>query len=196
MSSARTLSTAEARRSAVVSAAIATFAQGGYYGTTIADVAKRASISPAYVSKLFSSKSALFVAALDEAYERIVAGFEQAAAEVDDPSPESLLMAMSAQYAEQVADRELLMLQVHAQAATAEPEIVEGVRRGIGKVVDYAASRTRVDGPAIQNFIAFGQLCHVLTTVDAFNLDEPWAKMLTAGMLHHDSVGGGADGSG
>ncbi|WP_084502719.1 TetR/AcrR family transcriptional regulator [Microbacterium indicum] len=63
--SGRSLSTAADRRSAIVSAALASFSRGGYAGTTIADIANEAGISSAYVLKLFGGKETLFVAALD-----------------------------------------------------------------------------------------------------------------------------------
>ena len=180
----RTLSTAEARRQVVVSAAIGAFADSGFRATSIAAVAERAGISPAYVSKLFSAKVPLFVAALDECYARIVAALERGAEGAAGGSPEEVLQAMGAAYAELVADRDLLMLQVHAQAATDEPAIADAVRRGIGRVTDFATGRSRARGSDVQRFVAFGQLCHLLTTIDAFDEDAAWARVLTEGIRH------------
>ncbi|GAB3659315.1 TetR/AcrR family transcriptional regulator [Glycomyces tarimensis] len=184
MAAARVLSTAEDRREAVVSAAITAFADGGFHTVPIAKVAEVAGISPAYVSKLFSSKTRLFVAALEECYRRIIASLERGAETADDASPRGVLDAMGAAYAELIADRDLLALQVHAQAAIAEPEIATAVRRGIADITNFAAARSRADGPAVQSFMAFGQLCHLLTTVDAFEVDEAWAHVLTEGIRH------------
>jgi AcrR family transcriptional regulator len=184
MPTSRTLSTAEARRATVVSSAVTTFARGGYQGTTIADVAEQAAISPAYVSKLYT-KAALFVAALDECYERILSSLEAGATEAGpDATPAEVLDAMGGAYAALLADRDLLMLQVHAQAATVEPQILDAVRRGIARVTDYARTRSRATNPEVQQFIAFGQLCHLLTTIDAFGVDAAWAKALTTGVRH------------
>ncbi|MDA1361451.1 TetR/AcrR family transcriptional regulator [Glycomyces luteolus] len=180
----RVLSTAEERRGAVVSSAIATFAQGGFHTVTIAEVAKHAGISPAYVSKLFSSKTQLFVAALEECYRRILDALERGAEASEDGSPESVLHAMGGAYAELIADRDLLTIQVHAQSAMADPAIARTVRGGIAEITEYVAARSRADGPAIQHFIAFGQLCHLLTAIDAFEVDAEWAAMLTAGIRH------------
>lgn len=180
----RVLSTAEERRGAVVSSAIATFARGGFHTVTIADVAKHAGISPAYVSKLFSSKTQLFVAALEECYRQIMTALERGAEASEDGSPDSVLDSMGAAYAALIADRDLLTIQVHAQAAMADPAIARAVREGIAEVTEYVAARSRADGPAIQRFIAFGQLCHLLTAIDAFDSDAAWAEMLTAGIRH------------
>ena len=73
------LSTSEARRPLVTSSALREFARGGYHRTTIADVARAAKISPAYVFKLFPSKEQLFVAALDECFARILATLAEGA---------------------------------------------------------------------------------------------------------------------
>lgn len=185
MPTSRTLSTADARRATVVSSAMTTFARGGYQGTTIADVAEQAAISPAYVSKLYT-KTALFVAALDECYERILSSLEAGAAEAgSDATPAEVLDAMGGAYAALLVDRDLLMLQVHAQAAaTVEPQILDAVRQGIARVTDYARTRSRATNPEVQQFIAFGQLCHLLTTIDAFGVDAAWARALTTGVRH------------
>jgi AcrR family transcriptional regulator len=186
MPTSRTLSTADARRETVVASAIATFAQGGFHGTTIADVAQHAAISPAYVSKLYT-KVQLFVAALEACYERILTTLEAGAGEAGpDADPAAVLHAMGGAYAALVADRDLLMLQVHAQAATTEPDIAGAVRRGIAQVTDYARTRSQASDAEVQQFIAFGQLCHLLTTIDAFDVDAAWATALTAGIRHSD----------
>jgi AcrR family transcriptional regulator len=188
MPNERVLSTAEQRRAVVVASAVRTFAQGGFRVTTIADVAADAGISPAYVSKLFPAKVELFVAALDECYLRILSALETGAEAAVDPSPAGVLHAMGAAYAELIADRDLLLLQVHAQAATDQPAIVAAVRRGIAQITDFASARSRAGASEVQSFIAFGQLCHLLTTVDAFSVDAVWATTLTAGIRHTNPV--------
>ncbi|MBO3731844.1 TetR/AcrR family transcriptional regulator [Glycomyces niveus] len=180
----RVLSTAEERRGAVVSSAIASFARGGFHTVTIAEVAKHAGISPAYVSKLFSSKTQLFVAALEECYRRIVDALERGAEASEDGSPDAVLDAMGAAYATLIADRDLLAIQVHAQSATADPVIARTVRQGIAALTEYVAARSRADGPAVQRFMAYGQLCHLLTAIDAFDSDAEWAETLTEGIRH------------
>lgn len=184
MTSERVLSTAEQRRALVISSAITTFARAGYHSTTIAHVAANAGISPAYVSKLFSSKAKLFAAALGECYQRILLALEQGAESATDESPSSLLSSMGGAYANLIADRDLLMLQVHAQAAMEAEEIAAAVRQGVRDVTTYAAARTRADTREIQQFMAFGQLCHLLTNLAAFEVDEEWASILTEGIRH------------
>jgi AcrR family transcriptional regulator len=184
MTAARVLSTAEERRGVVVSSAIATFARGGFHTATIAEVAKHAGISPAYVSKLFSSKTQLFVAALEECYRRIIDALERGAAASEDQAPDAVLDAMGAAYAALIADRDLITIQVHAQSALADPAIARAVRQGIADITEFVAARSHADGVAVQHFIAFGQFCHLLTALGAFDIDADWAAMLTAGIRH------------
>lgn len=183
----RTLSTAEQRRAIVVSSAVTAFARGGLRSTTIAEVAAEAGISPAYVSKLFTSKEKLFVAAYGECTERVLAALDNGAAQAAGSAPDDLLHAMGGAYATLVADRDLLMLQVHAQAATEQPAVADAVRAGIARVTDFVRHRSGADDRSVQQFIAFGQLCHLLTTIDAFEVDDPWALALTAGIRHVDT---------
>jgi AcrR family transcriptional regulator len=136
-----TLSTSDARRYAVVDAAVAEFARTGFHSTPISAVATRAAISPAYVFKLFPGKVSLFVAALDRCYEQVVHALSNGAARADGAGPDKILYEMGGAYAELIADRNLLMLQVHAQSAADTPEIADAVRRGLEKVTEFVRSR-------------------------------------------------------
>jgi AcrR family transcriptional regulator len=180
----RTLSTAEDRREAVLSSAITVFARNGYLGTPIAAVAADADISPAYVFKLFPGKESLFVAALDRCFELIEAALEQGAASAGDATPDELLDAMGAAYADLIADRSLLMLQVHAQSASSVPEIRDALQRGLARVTRFATTRTGAEPAAVQRFIAFGQLCHLIVTAALEDLPDSWAQTLTHGIRH------------
>ena len=181
---ARILSTADDRREAVLDSAIATFAVGGYLGTPIAAVATAADISPAYVFKLFPSKEGLFVAALERCFERIEQALERGAREADGETPTAILDRMGEAYAELIADRSLLMLQVHAQSASDTPEIREALRRGLARITRFAGIRSGADPDAVQRFIAYGQLCHLVVTAGLEEIPEEWAHTLTNGIRH------------
>lgn len=179
-----TLSTSDARRDVVVDAAIAEFARGGYHSTPISAVAARADISPAYVFKLFPGKVSLFVAALDRCYELVVHALSNRAARADGEDPGKILYEMGGAYAQLIADRNLLMLQVHAQSATDTPEIADAVRRGLAKVTEFALTRSGADGDQVQRFVAYGQLCHLIATLDLDEHTGDWAAVLAAGIRH------------
>ena len=180
------LSTADLRRPVVAAAAVQEFARGGYHGTTIADVARAAAISPAYVVKLFPTKERLFVAALETCFDRILAALSAGADAADDTSPDGLLHAMGGTYAQLIADRSLLMLQVHAQSVAELPEIGAALRSGLQQIVELAAQRSGASDDAVQRFIAFGQLCHLIVTTQVEDVPETWARLLTAGIRHPD----------
>lgn len=178
------LSTSDARRDAVVDAAIAEFAEGGYHSTPITKVAARAAISPAYVFKLFPSKVELFVAALDRCYELVERALAKGLERADGADPEKILYEMGGAYAELIADRNLLLLQVHAQSASDIPEVADAVRRGLARVTGYAKSRSGAEDHQVQRFMAYGQLCHLITTLGLDSIDGDWATILSAGIRH------------
>lgn len=182
--SATPRSTADARRAAVLSCAIPVFARAGYYATPVTDVAEAARISPAYVFRLYPGKLALFVAALEECFSRVLRALAEGADASAAEEPEQLLEAMGDAYARLIADRSLLMLQVHALSAADVPEIGAALRRGLERVVAYAAERTGAPDHAIQHFIAYGQLCHLIVATGVVERTPSWAQALTAGMAH------------
>lgn len=180
----RSRSTAEVRRTTVVAKAVTVFGRGGYHATPVTDVAVAAGISQAYVLRLFGGKLGLFTAALDRCYllirEALAAGAEKA----PDGSPAEVLDVMGDAYAALISDRDLLMLQIHAQSASDIPEIREAIQRGYASVVDLAKELSGGSDAEVQRFIALGQLCHLIVAADLDSLDATWARVLTAGMRH------------
>jgi AcrR family transcriptional regulator len=178
------LSTAETRKPVVVASALREFARGGYYGATIADVARASGISPAYVFKLFPSKELLFVSALEDCFRQIIETFAAVADGASDQSPDGILDAMGASYAELISDRDLIMLQVHAQAVASVPEIGQAYRAGIASITLFMKSRSGADDSAVQHAVAFGQLCHLIVTAGLATLTDDWALILSHGIRH------------
>ena len=178
------LSTADQRRPLVAAAALREFARGGFHGATIADVAREANISPAYVFKLFPGKEALFVSALERCFDSIVDALAEGADAAADQSPDVVLDAMGQAYAHLISDRQLLMLQVHAQSVADIPEVGEALRAGLGKVTTFAKGRSGAPDDAIQRFIAYGQLCHLIVTAGLEDVPQEWARILSEGIRH------------
>jgi AcrR family transcriptional regulator len=178
------LSTAEERRPLVAAAALREFARGGYRSTTVADVARESGISPAYVFKLFPSKESLFVVALELCYQEVLRALQDGADASADQSPEGVLDAMGGAYAELIRDRTLLMLQVHAQSVADVPEIGAALRAGLAAVTEFAKRRSGADDEQVQQFIAFGQLCHLIVTAQIETVDADWARLLARGIRH------------
>ncbi|MET7670147.1 TetR/AcrR family transcriptional regulator [Micromonospora luteifusca] len=177
-------STAEARRVTVLNAAVSAFARTGFHATPVTTVAAAAGISEAYVFRLFSGKLGLFVAAAGACFERIAVAIEVGAERAAGTSPEEILDAMGDAYAELIADRDLLLFQVQAQAVTDIPEIAEAVRAGYRRVATFVQDRAGASDAQVQQFFAYGQLCHLIVTAGLEQVPEPWARALTAGIRH------------
>ena len=175
-------STAQVRRRQVLRAATAVFARSGYYATTIDDVAQATGISQAYVMRLFGSKLGLFVSVVDECNKRVAAALGDAAGQVSGGTPEAVLEAMYEAYAGLIADRSLIMIQVHAQSVTDVPEIRDAVRRGLAELVDSVKVRSGASDTQVQRVVAFGMLCQLIVAVDLDELQLPWAQTLTDGI--------------
>ncbi|MFC0437742.1 TetR/AcrR family transcriptional regulator [Kutzneria buriramensis] len=181
----RTLSTSEERRDTVLRTAVETFASRGYYGTTTTEVATRAGISQAYVYRLFPNKEALFLAVVEHAFDLVRDSLARGAAAAASTDPELVLRAMADSYAELISDQNLILVQLHAQAAAAaEPTVREAVRAGYARVVEYVRSVSGASEPQVQNFFAVGMLCHLIVAIDASSVDAPWARVLSAGIKH------------
>jgi AcrR family transcriptional regulator len=180
------LSTADTRRPVVAAAALREFARGGYHGTTVADVARAAKISPAYVFKLYPRKEALFVAALEACFDQIVAALAEGADAAGSPEPAAVLDAMGGAYAALIRDRTLLMLQVHAQSVAEIPEIGGALRAGVARVTEFTKERSAGSDEDVQRFMAYGQLCHLIVTTRIDEISETWAQTLARGIRHPD----------
>lgn len=178
------LSDADTRREAIVEAALVAFADAGFQATPVTAVAARAGISQAYVFKLFPTKEELFVAAVERCFTRIEETLEKSAQTVSNGTPDDILYAMGDGYASLIADRSILMIQVHAQSASDVPAIRATMRGGLKRIVTYVKQRTGASDEAVQRFIAFGQLCHLITTTDIYELGEDWARLVARGIRH------------
>lgn len=181
----RVLSTAQQRRETVLRTAIGTFAARGYFGTTTTEVAKRAGISQAYIYRLFPNKESLFVAVVEHCFVRVRGCLEEAVAAASGSSADAVLAAMGDAYAQLITDNDLVLIQLHAQAAAvSEPAVREAVRQGCARVVEYVRGASGGSDEQIQQFFAVGMLCHLIVALDAGAVDARWAKTLTADISH------------
>ncbi|MBA2512743.1 MAG: TetR/AcrR family transcriptional regulator [Solirubrobacterales bacterium] len=175
---ARTLSTADARRETVLAAAAHVFAARGIYGTPTTEVARAAGISQAYLFRLYPSKEALAVALIERVHERIHETFAQAAAQAASAG-EEVLPAMGRAYVELLKDQDLMLLQLHAHAASPDvPAIRAASRDGFRRLVEFAQRVSGAPDEEVQRFFAHGMLLNALAALDAMELDEPWARTL------------------
>lgn len=182
----RQLSTAEERRETVLRTAIGAFAARGYWGTTTTEVAKAAGISQAYVYRLFPSKELLFTAVVEHCFVQVRAALERAAAEAKGSSSEVVLKVMGEAYARLISDNDLMLIQLHAQAAAvSEPAVREAVRQGYARLVEYVRGASGGTEQQVQEFFALGMLCHLIVSMGAEEVDAPWTRTLSAGIRHY-----------
>ncbi|GAA1563382.1 TetR/AcrR family transcriptional regulator [Brevibacterium picturae] len=160
------------------------FAKTGFHATPVTDVATAAGVSPAYVFRLFDGKIGLFVAAVENTYARVAETMEHAGSHSSSSDPQSRLAAMTMAYVALIEDEDLIMLQAHAQSASSVPEIRAAVQRGLGEVVRTVSVVSGATPDAVQRFIAYGQLCHLIVQADLSSIRSSWAESITAGIKH------------
>lgn len=178
MATTRTLSTAEARRDTILDAAQRVFAARGLHGTPTMEVAKAAGISQAYLFRLFPTKSELFSALVERCNERVYDTFAAAAAEAKARGGEDVLAAMGKAYVGLLADRDLLLVNLHAHAACDDDAIRAQMRRGFARLLDLVERESGADPTAVQSFFAHGMLLNVLAAMRAQESDAHWASVL------------------
>jgi AcrR family transcriptional regulator len=184
---ARTLSTAEDRREAVIQAGMKVVAEHGISGTPTAEVAKAAGISHAYLFRLFATKNELAVAIVERANQRVYDAFAGAAAAAGGDGEEKL-HAMGIAYGRLLADRELLLVQLHSHAAAADnPAIRDAARDGFERLVGLVERETGADTAMVGRFFATGMLMNVMAALDAQSAGSHWADVLTDYCLPSDT---------
>ena len=180
----RTLSTADERRETILQAAEKVFAARGLHGTPTTEVAKAAGISQAYLFRLFPTKAELFAALTERVNDRVHETMARAAAGAkaagDDP-----LMAMGKAYVGLLADRNLLLVQLHSHAAGDDPVIRAQSRRCFERLVALVERETDAGPDEVRAFFAQGMLLNVLAAMGAQDVDAPWAQDLL-GPKHPD----------
>ena len=176
-------STAERQRERIIDHALRVFAVSGYYATPVAEVAAAANVSPAYVFRLFDGKLGLFVAVVDRCFSQVTDALT-AGGEAGGGTSTDRLDAMTAAYVELIRDRNLILVQAHAQSTADVPEIRDAVQRGLALVVRAVLRVSGASEKEVQRFIAYGQLCHLIVQAGLDDLDAEWATVLTQGISH------------
>jgi AcrR family transcriptional regulator len=176
---ATTRSSKEERRREIIEAATHEFASGGLHGTPVDAIAKRVGVSQPYLFQLVGTKKDLFIATVHRTFERTVASFRTAAAEVgEDATPADVLMAMGVAYQRLLDDRSLLLMQMQAYAACTDEEIRDVVREEMLRLVSFVQSASGAPDEAIREWIAYGMLMNVVAAADLDTVDADWARIM------------------
>lgn len=170
--------TAAERREQIVTAAAPAFARRGYFGTPTTEIASAAGVAEGYLFRLFGTKEALFVAVVERCFGTIAEILDAAAARSRARSPQERLEAIGKGYVEVLAQRDLLLLQLHAAAASTEPAIRDAVRAGFERLVELLRSRSGASDAELQETFAIGMLSNFIAAMGAEQIAEPWARTL------------------
>ena len=172
--STRTRLTAEERRVQVLAAALPEFAAGGLAGTSTEDIARRAGISHPYLFRLFPTKKALFIAVVEDCFDRVGNRFLEA---VGDLRGQAALDAMGASYGELLTDSDRLRMQMQAYAASpTDADVQEATRKGFGRLWRIVTDHSGLDDEEVRRFFAMGMLLNVAAAMDLPAADAPWAQ--------------------
>jgi AcrR family transcriptional regulator len=175
--SRRTLSTAEQRRDTILAAAERVFAARGLHGTPTLEIAKAAGISQAYLFRLFPTKAELFTALVERSNARIYDTMANAARDANAAGTD-VLAAMGAAYVGLLADRDLLLVQLHSHAASDDPAIREQMRGCCARLVELVERESGAEPEKVREFFAHGMLLNVLAAMGADDVDAHWATVL------------------
>lgn len=161
------------RREQVLAAALPVFARNGYAGTSTEEVAVAAGISQPYLFRLFATKKELFIALVRRGFDRVGAVFTAAAEGLEG---EAALQAMGEVYKGMLADRDLLLLQLHAYAASDDPQIRTAARRAFACLWQAVSDAAAMPAEDLVDFFAHGMLLTVVAAVDATELRDAWVR--------------------
>ena len=136
------------------------FAAGGLVGTSTDAIAGRAGISQPYLFRLFPSKKALFLAAVQRTFDQVDQLFRDAA---EGTSGEESTQAMGDAYSALLADNHtFLQMQLQAYAASVDdPEVRDLTRRAFGRLWSTVVTVSGMSEELAQAFFAHGMLLNV-----------------------------------
>jgi AcrR family transcriptional regulator len=150
--------TAGERREHLVVAAMAEFAATGYHGTPTDAIARRAGISQPYLFRLYGTKKELFLACVDRCFDAVTETFRAAAG--------GGLEAMGEAYLRMLADRELLLFQMQAYAASADDDVRALTRRRYEELWAAVAEMAGASEEEVRVFFGQGMLLNVAATIE------------------------------
>lgn len=177
--------TAAERREDVIQVAIDEFAMYGFHGGSTERIARAAGISQPYVLRLFGTKKALFITALERVCDDIVAAWRQA---LDDfrennggaGTSGQRLVALREPYYRFVKDVVELRLVLQASAAAEDDDIRAALKDGMARMFDWVRTATGANYEDVQTFWAQGMMLTIAASIRAMNDMESaeWARAM------------------
>ncbi|RFC75218.1 TetR/AcrR family transcriptional regulator [Streptomyces sp. AcE210] len=174
------------RREQVLKIAAEEFAEHGLHGVSAEVIAREASITHAYVFRLFGTKKKLFLEVIRRAFAEMADGL---AVSAGPASGLEALAAMGQRYDTSLKDRTLLLLQLQAFAACGDDDVRDAVRESFGELWRTVSEATGLDPVQIKTFMAFGMLLNTNAALATSEVDAEWATQATtrirAGLFTH-----------
>jgi len=168
---------AEQRRDHVIRAAQIEFGQFGFEGASTADIAKRVGVSQPYLFRLFPSKKAIFLVAIDACFDELESRFAAAAG---DHTGEEAMAAMGRAYNELLDEREKLQMQLQTWAtACHDREIRAKTRHRWSRLWQLIERLSGADQQRIMQFLASGMLLSVFAALELPRIKEQLGEALT-----------------
>lgn len=169
------------RREQILEAAEVEFAHTGFHGTSTEQIARRAGISQPYLFRFFATKKELFIATLEHCLDEMLGFFRDAAGKLDGGEATE---AIGKAYIETfLTDRQKLLIQMQAFAATDDPDVLATTQRCFGELYELVERIPGVTNADVVNFFAFGMLLNAIATMDVPALEADWARRLTSECL-------------
>lgn len=143
MSAVRTRLPAAERRAALIETALRAFSAGSYRGVTTADIAREAGVTEPVLYRHFASKRDLYLACLEEAWNRLRAAWEKIRQE---EQPVEWLPMMGTYAFRELKQGKMLLSNPWIQALTEasdDPEIRRYLRGHLREVHEFVADAIR-----------------------------------------------------
>jgi len=156
---------ADARRVAILEAAIHEYGRTGMHATSTEVIAERAGISQPYLFRLFGTKAELITAAIEHHTDGLRAAFREAVE--NRPEGTSPLVAMGLAYLTQLEnDPNDLRCQLHTWAAASDPDIKEVAQRTYRAIWADVAELSGEPPEEVRRFMSYGMLLTILGALD------------------------------
>lgn len=180
--------TADERRDEVLDAAIIEFATFGLYGASTEAIAVRAGISQPYVLRLFGTKKALFLAAVERVTEHILDRWAEGLDAYGDvfgnwqATPAQKLRVLGEQYIHLVKEVHGLRLVLQSFSSAEDPDVRTAVHASMKRLYAFVEKHTGASANDIQQFWAQGMMLTVAASIRA--IDESDSEMWARTFVH------------
>jgi AcrR family transcriptional regulator len=153
----------DARRGALVEAAIGAFARSGLYGTPVKAVTDAVGVTQSYAFSLFGTKKGLYLATIERCFDRVAETLRMAA---ETAPKDRELQAMAHAYVVLLRDGDTLQFQLQAYASAGDREVKAIVARRYRELFELVQELGGVGPDEARAFMATGMLRSLVVTLD------------------------------